>query len=56
MMHLGATNFKLKPNDDVFEQEKELIKFDEKIMVLGLHAPALYFSSLYRFEKVPAEK
>jgi len=57
LLHLGAYSFKMKPDCKIFEKDvkKNLMASgnDEKrIVVLGLNAPALYVSYLYRFQKL----
>jgi hypothetical protein len=51
LLHLGGRQFNLKPYSKLFKKNAKMILDNEdKIFVLGLLAPALFFPSINRFE------
>jgi hypothetical protein len=50
LLHLGAYSVNILPKCKILEKEKSLILPSKKIMVLGLNAPSLFFTSLVQLE------
>jgi hypothetical protein len=50
LLHLGAKCCNILPECQIFQKEKSSINHEDKIMVLGLNVPALFFTSLVQLE------